>query len=59
MVIHLGLRCDIGTVNGMGFVNFLCRKLVDCDTIESYRSCMLYFTLYEYLLDHSGMKPTI
>jgi len=43
MVIHLGLRCDIGTVNGMGFVKFLYRKLVDCVTNESYRSRMLYY----------------
>jgi hypothetical protein len=42
MVIHLELRCEIGTVNGMGFVKFLYRKLVDCDTDASYRSCMLY-----------------
>ena len=43
MVIHLGLRCDIGTVNGMGFVKCLYRNLVDCDRNEVYRSCMLYY----------------
>jgi hypothetical protein len=42
MVIHLGLRCDIGTVNGTGFVKFQYRKSVDCDTNESYRARMLY-----------------